>query len=102
MVLLTGNAYAGLFDSFKDPATLILNQKNCQIGQAAGEIVNGSFIVRGIAVVAVLKKIDKSRISYERLSTDEIHRPIILNVEVGNKQIAVNLPDGRRLISCNM
>ena len=102
LILLSGNAYAGLFDSFKDPSTLILNQKDCRLGQASGEIVNGNFIVRGVAVIAILKKIDKSRISFENLNTSEVSRPIILNVEIVNKQISVSLPDGRRVISCNI
>lgn len=101
-LLISTNVNAGLFDSFKDPATLILNQKDCRLGQASGEIVNGNFIVRGIAVIAILKKIDKTRISFENLNTSEISRPIVLNVQVIDKQITVSLSDGRRLISCNV
>lgn len=98
-ILISANAYAGLFDSFKDPATLILDQKDCQLGQANGEIVKGNFIFRGATVVAKLKKVDKNRVSYE---SDLTQQPLVLNVKMDNKQLFASLPNGRVIIACNL
>ena len=98
---MAGNANAGLFDSFKDPASLILNQKSCFLGLGSGEIVDGNYIVNGVAIVVNLKKLDKNRASFDA-SRGNAASPFVVKVEVVGKQIKTFAPDGRELIYCNL
>ncbi|AKD25162.1 hypothetical protein CL55_00008290 [Polynucleobacter duraquae] len=101
VLLFSCNAHAGLFDSFKDPATLILNQKQCFIGGNAGEMINGDFIVNGVAVIFKLKKLDKNRVSFERMRNED-SAPFVANVKVMGSQINTFAPNGSVLIYCNL
>lgn len=98
---ISTTAHANWLNSFKDPSTLILNQRDCFLGTTAGEMADGNFIVGGQAVVAKIKKLDKSRVSYEMLRSDE-RRVIVLDVVLVNKQIVATLPNSRELIICNL
>ena len=100
-LLFSGNTYAGLFDSFKDPATLILNQKQCFIGSNAGEMINGDFIVNGVAVIFKLKKLDKNRVTFERMRNED-SAPFVANVKVMGGQVNTYAPNGSVLIYCNL
>ena len=100
-LLVSFSANAGLLDSFKDPATLILNQKSCFYGRAAGEIVDGKFIVQNIKVIAILKKLDKNRITLE----NQILEPktsIVLNISVKDNQVEGALTNGQPFIGCKL
>ncbi len=98
---ISSAVHANWLNSFKDPATLILNQKDCLLGTTAGEMADGNFIVRGQAVVAKLKKLDKTRASYEMVGFED-KSVIVLNVVFVNKQIVATLPNNRELIICNL
>lgn len=98
---ISSAVHANWLNSFKDPTTLILNQRDCFLGATAGEMVDGNFIVGGQAVVAKIKKLDKSRVSYELLRSEE-RRVIVLDVVLANKQIVATLPNNRELIICNL
>ena len=100
-LLFSGNTHAGWFDSFKDPATIILNQKNCFYGRADGEIVDGKFIVQNIKVIAILKKLDKNRITFE----NQILEPktsIVLNVSVKDNYVEGAIGNGQPFIGCKL
>lgn len=100
-VFISANVSAGIFDAFKDPATLILNQKDCYLASSSGEIVDGSYIVKGVAIIVKLKKLDKNRLSFEYTST-ETSAPFVARVEVVGKQIKTLAPNGSPLIYCNL
>jgi len=48
-----------------------------------------------------IKKLDKSRVSYEMLRSEE-RRVVVLDVVLVNKQIVATLPNSRELIICNL
>lgn len=100
-IFISATASAGIFDLFKDPATLILNQKDCYLASGAGEIVDGSYIVKGVAIVVKLKKLDKNRLSFESLGS-EGSAPFVVNVRVEGKQVITYAPNGSTLIYCNL
>lgn len=95
------SACAGWLDSFKDPATLILNQKQCYIGSNAGEMINGDFIINGVAVIFKLKKLDKNRVTFERMRNEDT-APFVASVKVMGSQINTYAPNGSVLIYCNL
>lgn len=92
---------AGWFDSFKDPATLILNQKQCYIGSSSGEIIDGNFIINGVAVIFNLKKLDKNRVTFQRMRNED-SAPFVASVKVIGNQINTFAPNGSALIYCNL
>jgi hypothetical protein len=100
-LLISHSAFAGWLDSFKDPASLILNQKQCFIGSNAGEMINGDFIVNGVAVIFKLKKLDKNRVTFERMRNED-SPPFVANVKVMGSQINTFAPNGSVLIYCNL
>lgn len=100
-VFISANASAGIFDAFKDPATLILNQKSCYLGSGSGEIVDGNYIVNGVAIVVRLKKLDKNRLSFQSMGA-EAPAPFVVNVRVDGKQVITYAPNGSPLIYCNL
>ena len=100
-VFISANAGAGILDSFKDPATLILNQKDCYLASSSGEILDGSYIVKGAAIVVKLKKLDKNRLSFESMRS-EGSAPFVVNVKVEGKQVISYAPNGSPLIYCNL
>jgi hypothetical protein len=101
IVLLTGNAYAGLFDSLKDPATLILNQKDCLLSNNPVEIIDGKLIAAGVRVLVILKKLDKNRITYENQNM-EPKRTAVLIVERKAGTIQAGLSQDNMFIVCKL
>lgn len=100
-IFIFASASAGILDSFKDPATLILNQKDCYLASSSGEIVDGSYIVKGVAIVVKLKKLDKNRLSFESVRS-EGSAPFVVNVKVEGKQVITYAPNVSPLIYCNL
>lgn len=100
-LLASFHTYAGWLDSFKEPATLILNQNDCYIGSARGEIVDGRFIVSGVSVITVLKKIDKNRVVYES-QHPENQRKFILNIFIKDGFVQGAVGSGRTIIWCKL
>lgn len=100
-LLISTNVNAGLFDSFKDPATLILNQKNCRLGNYPAEIIDGKLILGGLRVAAVLKKLDKNRITYENQSS-EPKTSAVLTVEIKNGWVQAGYSQDRMFFGCEL
>ncbi len=99
ILLLSNFSHASVLDSFRDPSTVILNQKDCYLGSTKGEIADGNYIVNNLVIVARLKKLDEARVSYESSITE---RPLLLRVEISNKQISAYMPNNQPLIICNL
>ncbi len=99
-ILISTNVYAGLFDSFKDPATLILNQKDCRLGNYPAEIIDGKLIV-GLGVAAVLKKLDKNRITYENQNTNPKSTAVLI-VEVRDGWVQAGYTQERIFLGCRL
>lgn len=100
-LLISFSANAGWLDSFKEPATLILNQSECYLGSARGEMVDGRFIVSGVSVITVLKKIDKNRVVYES-QYPENQSKFILNISIKDGFVQGAVGSGRAIIWCKL
>ena len=100
-LLISLNANAGWLDSFKEPATLILNQSECYLGSARGEIVDGIFFVLGVSVITVLKTIDKNRVVYESQYPDNQNK-FILNISIKDGFVQGAVGSGRAIIWCKL
>jgi hypothetical protein len=100
-LLISCSAYAGLFDSFKDPATLILNQKDCLFSNHPVEIIDGKLIAAGVRVLVILKKLDKNRITYENQNM-EPKRTAVLIVERKAGTVQAGLSQDNMFIVCKL
>lgn len=100
-LLISVFANAGLLDSLKDPATLILNQKDCRFGKSTGEIVDGKYIVAGSRVLVVLKKLDGNRVTFEN-QTLEPKTTVVLNIKLKDGWVEGGVGDGQPFIGCKL
>lgn len=103
----TSHVHAGVFDSFKKPSELILNQKDCWLFSEyrSGQMIEGKFVYRNQLILGEFIKLGKDKVSFKNLSylePGETRPDIALFITKDGKQINASMNNGRIILSCNL
>lgn len=104
---LINYANAGVFDNFKDPSELIMNQKNCWFYSEyrQGQMIDGKFVFNNYKIFAEFKKLDKNKVFFKKLwnlDPGETPPETILTVHRDGKRLSAFSPNGNIILNCTL
>ena len=112
--LLANTAHAVLFDRPKDPASLILNQKECTYMKTyRGKTVNGEFIrpdrwvgskfsIGEPTTIASLKRIDSKTALFTNVNNIGDGKGVKVYVHKNDRYVEATLQDGYPIMQCEL